>query len=225
MLGELFVVATPLGNLQDLSDRAKKIFGHVTAVICEDTRVTAKLLANLNVRPTLISYHQHSDQKRVEEILVRLQNGEDLALVTDAGTPGISDPGGQLVWAVVKRFGNEARITPIPGPNAAIAALSVSGFPTDKFVFFGFPPQKNGRRKYFQALAETEATVVFYESKHRILKSLTEMAELLPDRPTIVARELTKMHETIYRGACVSVLEQLKSTSNKGEFVIVVRAK
>jgi len=178
----------------------------------------------LEIRKPLIAYHQHSDDRRTSEVLSMLVQGKSLALVTDAGTPGISDPGGKLVEGIVSKL-PEVVIVPIPGPNAAIAALSVSGFPADAFLFLGFPPHKKGRRAYFERVAENEDTVVFYESTHRIMKTLVELAPLIDDRRICVGRELTKLHETIYRGTAAEVTEQLKSTSIKGEFVIVLAPK
>jgi 16S rRNA (cytidine1402-2'-O)-methyltransferase len=221
-VGTLYVVATPIGNLSDLSARGMKTLAAVDAILCEDTRVTSKLLAVIKVEKTLIAFHQHSDMKRTDEVIERLRNGETLALVTDAGTPGISDPGGKLVEAVVNAFGAEANIIPVPGPNAAIAALSVSGFPADRFLFLGFPPHKKGRQGYFKEIAGFDGTVAFYESTHRIMKTLQELGALVGDRPLVVCRELTKLHETTYRGTAGEVTKALEATSIKGEFVIVV---
>lgn len=221
MAGKLFIVATPIGNLGDLSERAKATLASVHAVLCEDTRVTGKLMSVMEIKKPLIAYHQHSKIGRVNEILDMLREGKDLALVTDAGTPGISDPGGMLIEKVVEEL-PEVEISPIPGPSALIAALSVSGFPADKFVFQGFPPQKKGRKGYFETLAAQEGTVAFYESTHRILKTLDEMNHIMAERTLVVCRELTKLHETIYRGTAAEVTDALNSTSIKGEFVIVV---
>ncbi len=221
--GRIFVIATPIGNLQDVSARAIETLSSVEKILCEDTRVTSKLLATIGVQKTLVSYHQHSTFSRVKEIVGWLREGKSLALVTDAGTPGISDPGGKLIQMIVEELGNEIAITPIPGPNAAIAALSVSGFPADEFLFLGFPPHKKGRQSFFRRIAETESTVVFYESTHRILKTLEQLGEAIGDRPIVVGRELTKLYETIYRGTVSEVTNALKSSSIKGEFVVVVR--
>ena len=225
MPGSLYVLATPIGNLSDTSDRAKSTLSEVDAILCEDTRVTSKLLAVFGIQKPLLSYHQHSDENRIQEIIRRLIEGESFALVTDAGTPGISDPGGKLVEAVVKELGSEVIIHPIPGPCAAITALSVSGFPTDAFFFYGFPPQKKGRAAYFAKVAATDETVVFYESTHRIEKTMEQLAEAIGGRPIMVGRELTKLHETLYRGTSKEVTESMKLGSMKGEFVVVVRAK
>ncbi len=224
MLGTLYIVATPIGNLEDLTRRAIRILGEVDAILCEDTRVTAKLLASIEVKKPLVTFHQHSDTRAIREIVARLEAGESLALVSDAGTPGISDPGGKLVEAVLEAFGKEAKIVPIPGVSAVTTLLSVSGFPSDKFVFRGFPPQKNGRSSYFREVAATEETVVFYESTHRIHKTLEELLPLVGDRPCVVGRELTKQFETLYRGTIPEVTAQLQKGSIKGEFVIVLRS-
>jgi 16S rRNA (cytidine1402-2'-O)-methyltransferase len=222
MIGNFYVVATPIGNLRDLSDRARETLSGVDVVLCEDTRVTAKLLASIEVRASTMSFHQHSGADKTMEVIEMLASGKNLALVTDAGTPGISDPGGKLVEDLVARFGEEIKIIPIPGACALATALSIAGVPADEFLFLGFPPHKKGRQTYFDRVARTESTVVFYESTHRILKTLGELSKRIPDRHLIVCRELTKLHETIYRGVASEVTSALESTSIKGEFVIVV---
>jgi 16S rRNA (cytidine1402-2'-O)-methyltransferase len=222
-LGELYIVATPIGNLGDITLRAIETLKSADFILCEDTRVTKNLLAHFQIFRPLISYHQHSDAKKVKEIISLLDEGKSLALVTDAGTPGISDPGNLLIRDLIKN-NNNIEIVPIPGPNAAIAALSISGFPTDKFIFLGFPPHKNKRQKFFKEAAEYEITVVFYESGHRIIKCLNELREVLePDRRIIVCRELTKKFETLYRGTISEVAAQMKD--ERGEFVIIINAK
>lgn len=223
-VGTLYVVATPIGNLSDVTDRARATLAQVDAVLCEDTRVTSKLMAALGIGKTLISFHQHSGASKTDALARRLEAGESFALVTDAGTPAISDPGGLLVEAVVRALGEKARVVPIPGPSAAIAALSISGFPADRFAFLGFPPHKKGRQSFFRDLAAMDGTVVFYESTHRILKCLEEMDALAPlkERRLCVCRELTKLHETVYRGTAAQVTERLKATSIRGEFVVVL---
>ena len=217
--GKLYIIATPIGNLADITLRALDTLKSADFVLCEDTRVTKNLLAHYKIAVPLISYHQHSDAKKVAEINKLLTEGKNLALVTDAGTPGISDPGNLLI-AELLRAGVED-IVPIPGACAAITALSVSGFPTDKYVFMGFPPHKNKRQKYFKEVAAAEQTVVFYESGHRIKKCLAELQTYLePKRKIIVCRELTKMFETIYRGTVDEVNETMKE--ERGEFVVVI---
>ncbi|MBI2475085.1 16S rRNA (cytidine(1402)-2'-O)-methyltransferase [Candidatus Uhrbacteria bacterium] len=218
----LYIVATPIGNLKDLSERAKTILASVHTVLCEDTRVTSKLFKTIGSKPKLLSFHQHSDNTKTNIVIKLLEQGNDLALVTDAGTPGISDPGGKLIETLVKHFGSELTIVPIPGPSAVIAALSVSGFPTDEFIFLGFPPNKKGRQNFFDRLSEYEITIVFYESTHRILKTLDEIKKRFPNCQLVVCRELTKVYETIYRGTAIEVTEKLKASSIKGEFVIVI---
>ncbi|MCR4314402.1 MAG: 16S rRNA (cytidine(1402)-2'-O)-methyltransferase [Candidatus Uhrbacteria bacterium] len=227
----LFVVATPIGNLSDVSERARATLASVSMILCEDTRVTGKLLSHFGIKTPMMAYHQHSSDTVTKRVLEMLEEGKDIALVTDAGTPGINDPGGKLVEAVVDRFQNDGDkssqvrkvvTTPIPGPSALITALSISGVPADEFVFLGFPPNKKGRQTFFDQLAKIESTAAIYESTHRILKTLDEIGKRTPNRHLIVCRELTKLHETIYRGTASEVTEALGSTSIKGEFVIVL---
>lgn len=222
-MGILYIIATPLGNLGDITLRALEVLKSVDLIACEDTRQTVKLLNHYNIAKPLVSYFQHSKLSKVEYLAQELAAGKNLSLVTDAGTPGISDPGGKLVEEVL-RLCPGVKIIPIPGPCAAIAALSICGFPADKFVFLGFPPHKKGRNKYFEEVAATRQTVVFYESTHRILKTLEQLAGVVPERQIMVARELTKMFESTYRGTAEEILNILKSDKNnqKGEFVIVV---
>lgn len=218
----LYVVGTPIGNLSDVSERAKATLASVQTVLCEDTRVTKKLLDAYQIKVPVLSYHQHSDHAKTQKIFDLFDQGYDVALVTDAGTPTISDPGGKLVAELVKHFGKKITIVPIPGASAVVTALSVAGVPADEFVFLGFPPHKKGRKTFFDRLSMFEMTIVFYESTHRIIKTLAEIHERLPDRPLVVCRELTKLYETIYRGTANEVTDQLKSTSIKGEFVIIL---
>jgi 16S rRNA (cytidine1402-2'-O)-methyltransferase len=224
----LYVVATPIGNLDDFSMRAVSTLRSVDVIFAEDTRVTRVLLEKYNIQKTIISYHQHSDEKKIREIISLLEEGKDVALVTDAGTPGISDPGNHLISQILEEL-PELKIIPIPGPSALISALSISGFPTDKFVFLGFPPHKKGRQTFFKKIYEINETVAFYESKHRILKAMTELDTLsqLGYREIMVARELTKQFESVYRGTVQDVTKKLKSNEDHqlGEFVVVIRAK
>jgi len=220
--GKLYIVATPIGNLGDITLRALETLKSVDYILCEDTRVTKNLLEHFQISKSLISYHHHSDAKKIKEIIGLLEEGKNLALVTDAGTPGISDPGNLLIAEIIKHQ-PEADIIPIPGPSALISALSISGFPTDKFLFLGFPPHKNKRQKFFKEVAVAEHTVVFYESGHRILKCLQELKEILePNRQIVVCRELTKKFETIYRGTASSIVEQMKD--ERGEFVVIINS-
>ena len=231
-MATLYVVATPIGNLSDLSERAKSTPASVSMILCEDTRVTGKLLSHYKIKTPMMTYHQHSGDVATKRVLELLKEGKDLALVTDAGTPGISDPGGKLISSIIKReqegksFSHMRNIftsiSPVPGPSALVAALSVAGVPAVEFVFLGFPPNKKGRQSFFDRLCVIESTAVIYESTHRILKTLEEISRRVPGRHLIVCRELTKLHETIYRGTASEVTEALNWTSIKGEFVIVL---
>lgn len=229
-MAKLYVVSTPIGNLKDISQRALETLKEVDLILCEDTRTTKKLLAHYQVSKPTLSYHQHSRLNKSEFILKQLKGGQNLALVSDAGTPTISDPGAKLIEYLIERL-PELEIIPIPGPTAVIAALSVSGFPADKFVFFGFPPIKNKRKKFFQEVASAKYTAAFYESTHRILKTLGELKEILPpERKIVVGRELTKKFETIYRGNVEKIIERINpltggADDKKGEFVVIVERK
>lgn len=174
----LYIVATPIGNLEDLTLRALRILKEVDFILCEDTRVTSKLLQHYEIKTPTISYHQHSNLHKVDRVLALLEEGKNLALVTDAGTPGISDPGGMLVQAVLEKFDDEVKVESVPGASAVTAALSISGIAADKFVFLGFPPHKKGRQTFIMKIIESEYPVVVYESKHRIIKFLEELKEL-----------------------------------------------
>ena len=220
----LYIVATPIGNLKDITLRALEVLKSVDLILCEDTRVTQKLLLKYEIEKPLWSYHQHSRLNKIEQIINELSLGKNIALVSDAGTPGISDPGGILIQAIYEKLGNDVKIVPIPGPNAAISALSISGFPADNFRFLGFPPHKKGRKTFFEKISRIEETVVFYESKYRIEKTLLELEKTIGNRQIIVCRELTKQFETIYRGAAKECLEKLRKDKILGEFVIVIRA-
>ena len=222
-MATLYIVATPIGNLKDLSQRAIETLKEVDFILAEDTRQTLKLLNFYSLKKPLISYFQHSKLSKVRYIFDLLKQGRNLALVSDAGTPGINDPGGKLIAEVVERFGGSVKIIPIPGPNAAIAALSISGFNADRFLFLGYPPHKKGRKKFFTEISKSRYPIVFYESVHRILKTLKELAEIesLNNREVVVCRELTKKFETIYRGKIEEVQLQIEKET-LGEFVIIV---
>jgi 16S rRNA (cytidine1402-2'-O)-methyltransferase len=214
--GILYIVATPIGNLRDITLRALEILKEVDFVACEDTRVTMKLLNHYDIKKPLISYHQHSKITRVEKIVEHLKAGKNIALVTDAGTPGISDPGNHLVEEVLK---NNFSVVPIPGASALGAIISVAGINLQKFVFLGFPPHKKGRETFFKTVADSKIPVIFYESCHRILKAL----ESLGTENVIVGRELTKMFEEIKRGSAEEILKYFAENPGKvkGEFVII----
>jgi len=219
----LYVVATPIGNLSDLSERAIKVLTDVDLVACEDTRHTQKLLQHLGLRKVMLSVHDHNERDRIQQVIGHLEEGRSMALVSDAGTPLISDPGYPLVNAL-REAGYQ--VMPVPGPSALITALSAAGLPTDRFLFEGFLPHKaGGRRERLEPLVNETATLVFYESKHRIIETLSLMAEAFGDnRRACVARELTKTFETFYQGSLADIQDQLKvdDDQTKGEFVVMV---
>lgn len=221
----LYVVATPIGNLGDFSLRGLRILKEVDLILCEDTRTTKKLLARYQISQPTISYHQHSRLTKIKYILEQLKRSRDLALVSEAGTPGISDPGVKLIDYLVKQL-PDLKIVPIPGPSALITALSATGLPADKFIFLGFPPTKKKRKKFFEEISQAKYTIVFYESPHRILKTLQELEGVLDSqRQLVVCRELTKKFETIYRGNIQEIIEQINKDKIKGEFVVIVGNK
>lgn len=213
------MVATPIGNLGDITLRALEILKTVAAVVCEDTRVTQRLLQHYGIVKPLYSYHHHSTGRVTDRLVERLRAGESLAYVTDAGTPGLADPAGKLVALAAT---NDIPIIPIPGVSAVTAILSVAGVNLQEFVFLGYPPHKKGRVKFFNEVASSLKPVVFYESTYRIGKALAELEKLAPAKKLVVGRELTKKFETIYRGTPTEVLAALQQTSALGEFVIVV---
>jgi 16S rRNA (cytidine1402-2'-O)-methyltransferase len=225
MAGTLSVVATPIGNLADITFRAVETLKQADAIACEDTRVTAKLLARFDIQKPLLIYHGESGALATTRVLQQLAEGKHIALVTDAGTPGISDPGTELVRQARERLGDEVRIEAIPGPSALTAALSIAGVPTHEFVFLGFLPHKKGRQTLFREIADTERTVVFYESPHRIEKALASLAEVLPEeRKVSILRELTKIHESVVEGSAEVVADYFTHHPQevRGEFVVVV---
>lgn len=218
-MGDLYIVATPIGNLGDLTFRAKEILEKVDLIACEDTRHTSILLKHYAISKPTLSFHSHSGQAKVEKILDYLKQGKEVALVSDAGTPGISDPAYVLIQAALE---NGVNVIPLPGPSAVITALSASGLPTDKFLYLGFLPIKKGRQTLFKKMAELEYTMVFYESPHRLLKTLTQLKDYLkPNTKISIAKELTKIHETFYRGTLDEILSHLPPTI-KGEYVVMI---
>ena len=219
-MGTLYIVATPIGNLGDISLRAIDILRSVFLILCEDTRTTRKLLSHYDIKTPTLSYHQHSKMRKIEEILGLLRAGKDLALVSDSGTPGISDPGNKLIEQLANSPIGQLKIVPIPGPSALTAAASVSGLPMDKFIFMGFPPAKSKRKKFFQEIADSKYPVIFYESPYRIIKTLKEI-EPLAD--IVVCRELTKKFETVYRGKAEEIIKKLLENDEvRGEFVVMI---
>lgn len=223
-MGTLSVVATPIGNLGDITLRAIETLKEADAIACEDTRVTSKLLARYGIEKPLLVYHARSGRIAAERILSLLGEGKRVALVTDAGTPGISDPGSELVSQVVERMGSDVVVEAVPGPAALTAALSIAALPTHEFVFFGFLPHKKGRQTLLKEIAASERTAVFYESPHRIEKALAELATLAPDARVTVARELTKLHESVVRGTAEEVKDYYIQHQDqvRGEFVVIV---
>lgn len=220
-MGELYIVATPIGNLKDISLRALEILKGADLILAEDTRITIKLLERYEIKKTIISYHQHSNIQKEEYILGLLSEGKKIALVSDSGTPGISDPGSKLVKLVSEKL-KEVKIIPIPGASAILAAASISGLPMEKFLFLGFPPAKKKREKFFQEVLGSQYPVIIYESPHRILKTLEEIKNLEENCDIILGRELTKKFETIIRGKPKELLEILKDGEIRGEFVVVI---
>lgn len=220
--GTLYLVATPIGNLEDITLRALRTLRECSVVAAEDTRHTGRLLKHFGISKPLISYFQFNEARRSEEILDRLRRGETVALVTDAGSPGISDPGERVVRAASTAG---FRVEPVPGPCALIAALTASGLPTDEFHFVGFLPHKSGqRRKQLTALTAVSGTLVLYESPYRVEKLLQELKEIMPDRPVVLAREITKKFEEFLRGRPAELLAVLQERKLKGEFVVLIGA-
>ncbi len=217
--GMLFVVATPIGNLSDITFRAIEILKSVDFIAAEDTRTSFVLLKHYGVSKPMLSFHSYSGANRTNEIVQRITQGESAALITDAGTPGISDPGYTLVRDAVQAG---VDVVPIPGPTAFVAALSASGLRTDRFIFEGFLPLKKGRQKKLQYLSTEPRTIVFYESPHRIEKTLQDLLKYFGDRRCVVGRELTKIHETFYRGSFSEVLKSISPSEKRGEFVVIV---
>ena len=221
MPGLLYVVATPIGNLEDITYRAVRVLGEADLIACEDTRQTRKLLDHYGIAKPTVSYHEHNETGRSAELTARLLAGAVIALVSDAGMPLVSDPGYRLVRAAVE---NGIPVQPVPGASAALAALAASGLPSDAFHFGGFLPTKPGQRiKALEALAEEPATLIFYEAPHRILESLEAVEQILGGRPVVVARELTKLHEEFLRGTAAEVRAQLAARDAvKGEFTLLI---
>jgi len=225
-MANLYIVATPIGNLEDISLRALRVLREVDLILCEDTRVTKKLLDRYQIKKPLLSYHQHSKLQKLDYIISLLKEGKNLALVSDSGTPGVSDPGNKLVEKVVEVLSDQVKIVPIPGPSALTCAASVSGFSMDKFLFFGFLPKKKKRKEVLKEILRSKYPVIFYESPYRIIKTLKELnleAKTYNLKPkVVVCRELTKKFETIYRGKIEEVIEKIEKNQIKGEFVVIV---
>ncbi|MDD5251217.1 MAG: 16S rRNA (cytidine(1402)-2'-O)-methyltransferase [Patescibacteria group bacterium] len=219
----LYLIATPIGNLEDMTFRAVETIKNLDVLFCEDTRQTKRLLDRYGLRVALDSYREEAHARKAERMIELLQEGKNVGLVSDAGTPGVSDPGGRLVAAVVERLPN-VNIIPIPGPSAVAAIVSVAGFGGNGFTFLGFPPNQKGRQSFIREALDEPRTVILYESPHRISKLLESIREISPDRNLVVGRELTKLHETIYRGTAAEIISAIKKTSDKGEFAIAIES-
>ncbi len=226
-MATLFVVATPIGNLEDVTLRALRILKEVDVVLCEDTRMTKRLLSHYDIHTATLSYHSQSGDMKIEKIIELLAEGKNLALVSDAGTPTISDPGSLLVSRVRDHFGAAVSIVAVPGASALTAALSIAGVPASDFVFLGFLPHKKGRETLFSEIAASERTIVFYESTHRLMKALESLkSHLAPTRRIAVIREITKVFEEVAKGTAEELIAHFSSDPQKqrGEFVIIVEA-
>jgi 16S rRNA (cytidine1402-2'-O)-methyltransferase len=221
MAGTLYLIATPIGNLEDITHRAVRLLGEVDVIACEDTRHTKKLLNHYGIKTRTISYHEHNERERSMELIERLKSGADVAVVSDAGTPGISDPGFRLARIAIDC---EVQVVPVPGASALISALVASGLPTDEFFFGGFLPARSGaRRARLAELRSLPATLIFYEGPHRIAATLKDAQEILGERQAVVARELTKMHEEIARGSLSELAKRFSSPeSARGEMVLII---
>jgi 16S rRNA (cytidine1402-2'-O)-methyltransferase len=220
-MATLYVVGTPIGNLEDLTFRAKRILSSVSLIACEDTRETKKLLGHYQITTPTVSVHHHTPPPALDRLLDRVEQGSDVAVVTDAGMPGVSDPGGKLVARAIARG---LRVESVPGPSALTTAASLSGVPTDQFLFLGFLPHKKGRETLFKRIAETEETVVLYESPHRLMKTLESLTKLNLLKQVIVCRELTKIHESVVRGTADEVCKHFTNHPDqvRGEIVIII---
>lgn len=222
-MGNLYIVATPIGNLADISYRAVEVLADVTCIYAEDTRVSKRLLDHYNIETPLKGFNEHSGDKVYKEIQSKLEKGESVALVSDAGTPSVADPGARLIAYLLEKI-PDLKVVPIPGPSAVTTAVSVSGIGTEHFSFLGFPPHKKGRETFFNNLAKINIRpIIFYESPHRIINALERMSETLnKDQQIVIARELTKIHEEIFRGTPVEALNHFSTGEHRGEFVIII---
>ena len=220
-MSKLYIVATPIGNLKDMTLRALEVLREVDVVLTEDTRVTKKLLSRYDIKTQLFSFHKFSKRSALKKIEDFLEQGKNVALVTDAGTPGISDPGHWLINQLIDSQIN-IEIVPIPGPSALTAILSVTDIDCSKFTFLGFPPHKKGRRTFFKKVSESKLPVILFESPHRIQKTFKELEEVARDRYTNIGRELTKIHEEIFRGKLSEAQNHFVGEKQKGEFVIIL---
>lgn len=219
--GTLYVVATPIGNLEDMSYRAVRVLKEADLIACEDTRHTAKLLQHYGIDKPTVSYHEHNEAERAEELIAKLEQGLSIAQVSDAGTPGVSDPGYRVIKLAIERG---VQVVPVPGPSALLAALAAGGLPTDSFEFHGFLPAKSGqRRSLLESLRGSQNTIVVYEAPHRIAETMKDIVELLgAERPVVLARELTKVHEEFLRGTAKEVFARVQEHEPKGEITLLI---
>jgi 16S rRNA (cytidine1402-2'-O)-methyltransferase len=222
MNGKLYIVSTPIGNLKDITIRALETLQDVEFILCEDTRISSRLLKHYNISKELISFNAVSEKKKIPNVIARIKSGDNCALVSDAGTPTISDPGVRLISeAIIEQID----VVPVPGSSAVITALTISGLPTDSFIFEGFLPQKKGRQKKLKDLSEEKRTIIIYESTYRIKKLVDELDEYMPKRYVVVCRELTKKFEETWRGYPNKIKEVIDEKIFKGEFVVVIAPK
>ena len=223
-MSKFYVVGTPIGNMEDITYRAVKVLSEVDLILCEDTRVTRNLLSHYEIRTSTMSYHTQSKLSKIDDVIDMLKNGKNIALVSDAGTPTISDPGFLLIASIREQL-PELEVVAVPGASAMVSALSISGIPTADFTFLGFLPHKKGRQTLFKEIAQSERTMVFYESPHRIMKTLESLNGVLPvGKKVVIARELTKVFEQVVRGSAEEVLKYFQNNTDKvrGEFVVMV---
>lgn len=219
MSGILYLVSLPIGNLEDITLRAKRVLGEVDLILAEDTRTAKRLLSHFHIHKTILSYYSYNERKRIPQVLAHLKSSKKIALISEAGTPLISDPGHKLVVAAIQ---NDITVIPIPGPSAILAALVASGLPTDRFIFEGFLPRKKGRKTRMEQLAQEPGTLIIYESPYRIQKTIEDIVKIFGNRYIVLARELTKKFEEFKRGAAQDLLQELKNRKIKGEFVILI---
>jgi len=218
----IHIIPTPIGNLEDISIRAIRILGELDLILAEDTRVTKKLLRHYNIATTMLSYHSFNEHQIVKNVIKKINDGVQIGLVSDAGTPSISDPGFLLIRECIS---NSIQVVCLPGATACIPAIVQSGLPSDRFIFEGFLPVKKGRKKKLLEIIDQDKTTVLYESPHRIIKTLNELAILAPKRKIVVLKELTKLYETTYRGSMIDIIHDIGKSKIKGEFVIVLDGK
>ena len=219
-----YVIATPIGNLEDITLRAVRILKEVDLVLCEDTRTTGRLLSHYGIKTKMVSYNTHSTKWKSDFILRALEDGKNIALVSDAGTPTISDPGSLIVSQIYEHFGDKVKVLSVPGASAVISALSISGFPSSDFLFLGFLPHKKGRETLFREISESCRTVVFYESPHRFIKAVESLIKFAPEKQIVICREMTKIFEEVVHGTPPEIMSYYTKNKDKikGEFVIVV---